>query len=464
MSFYIRNALGFLIQFYPCAILCFLPFPEDSYRFRRRYVFTGLTLGSAIPVLIYPVLLRRMISAGIDALFWATTFFHSFVLLGLAAYIWLIRDAVIKKLLVFFIVLFYAATQYWLVNLCTYFIQISPLETTGLYSSGTLMLYSVTTAVLVPSMMGAVISPLRDFIREIESKQMRQEFRFVLISLMVYFVIMICFSNIWGIHSGNWEIYSDKSTWLLSSILFLCLMLNQGMIFWMVFRESVRRKRDSERQRFLEVQRLQYEKIAGEMERTSRLRHDLRHHLNTLGALNAQGRQEEITEYLGQYGAVYDRLGRRNICADPVVDGVLEYYLALARAAEVSVEHRISLKASTGVESADMTVLLGNCLENALEALRQRPVGQRRLSIDMINADAAIILCIKNTCKGKSGSREPTGWEEFVSTKGADRRGVGLRSVTAIAEKYDGSAQFQCKDGVFTTRIILNPTQTAIKD
>ena len=464
MSFYLRNALGFVIQFYPCAILCFLPFPEDSFRFRRRYVFTGLTLCSAIPALIYPVLLRRMISAGIDALFWGCTFLHSFILLGLAAYIWLIRDAVIKKLLVFSIVLFYAATQYWLVNLCMYFIQIPPIEITGLYSYGDLLLYFVTAAVLIPPLRSMLLRPVRDFIREIESKQMRQEFRFVLISLMVYFVVMICFSNIRSIYGANRGIHSDKNTWLLFCILFLCLMLNQGMLFWRVFRESVRRKRDSDRQRFLEVQRLQYEKIAGEMERTSRLRHDLRHHLNTLGALNAQGRQEEITEYLGQYGAVYDQLGRRNICADPVVDGVLEYYLALAQAAEVSVNHRISLKASSGVESADMTVLLGNCLENALEALRQRPVGQRRLSIEMINADAAIILCIKNTCKGKGGSREPTGWEEFVSTKGADRRGVGLRSVTAIAEKYDGSAQFQCKDGVFTARIILNPTQTAIKD
>ena len=454
-SFYLRHALGFFIQFYPCTILCFLPFSEDSYRFRRRNIFTVLTLASAISALIYSVLMRWMIRVGIDALFWGSTFFHIVVLLGLAAYILLVREAAIKKLLVFFIALFYAATQYWLVNLGMCFIQFpTAVEITGFYSFGTLQMYAVTAAVLLPSMIGAVIRPLKDFLRESEPKQMRREFRLVLISLAVYFVMMICFSSIWGI-------YSDKITWLLFCILFLCLMLNQSMIFWMVFKESVRRKRDSDRQRFLEVQRLQYEKIAGEMERTSRLRHDLRHHLNTLGALNAQGRQEEITEYLGQYGAVYDQLDRQNICADPVVDSVLEYYLALARSAEVSVKYQISLKASSGVESADMTVLLGNCLENALEALRQLPDGQRRLSIEMMNAGSAIVLCIKNTCKGTSGSREPTSWEEFVSTKGADRGGVGLRSVTAIAEKYDGSAQFQCKDGVFTTRIILNPTQEA---
>ena len=193
------------------------------------------------------------------------------------------------------------------------------------------------------------------------------------------------------------------------------------------------------------------------MEKTSRLRHDLRHHLNALGALNAQGRQEEITEYLKQYVAVYDRLSRQDFSGDPVVDSVLEYYMALAGEANISVNCKVSLEGSTGVEPADMTVLLGNCLENALEALRRLPEGQRRFSIEIIPVKSMIVLRIQNTCGLTHLSGKPSGWKDFPSGKGAGHKGVGLRSVTAIAEKYDGSAQFQCRDGMFTTRVILNP-------
>ena len=452
MSFFIRNALGFFIQLYPCALLIFLPFHEETYRFRRKSIFTWMTIISVALALVFPTAWYAAINAGTNYGLVANLFMLAAIVLILAAYIWLIRDAVIKKLLVFSIVLFYAATQYLLVNLAMCFIQLPEPSLSGSYPIGVLLMYAVSAAVLLPLMLGVVIRPIRDFIREIEPKQMRREFCLSLLSTIVYLGLMFCFSNIWGV-------YIDKSSWLIYSVMFLFLMLNQCLIFWLVFRESVRRKRDSERQRFLEVQRLQYEKIAGEMGSTSRLRHDLRHHLNALGALNAQGRQEEITEYLRQYGAVCDQLGKRNICADPVVDSVLEYYIALAKAAEASVDCRVSLTGGTGVEPADMTVLLGNCLENALEALRQLPESQRRLSIEMMNAHAAIVLCIKNTCKAACGSREPTGWEAFASTKGTGHTGVGLRSVTAIAEKYDGSAQFQCRDGVFTTRMILNPTQ-----
>lgn len=103
-------------------------------------------------------------------------------------------------------------------------------------------------------------------------------------------------------------------------------------------------------------------------------------------------------------------------------------------------------------------MLLGNCLENALEALRQLPEGERRLSIEMMPAKSMLVLRIQNTCTGTHNSGGAAGWEEFAFRKETARRGVGLRSVTAIAEKYGGNAQFQCKDGVFTTRVILNLT------
>ena len=205
---------------------------------------------------------------------------------------------------------------------------------------------------------------------------------------------------------------------------------------------------------------MQYDRFAGEMENTRRLRHDLRHHLNVLGALNAQGQQDEITEYLKQYGAVYDHLSRQKFSGDPVVDSVLEYYLAMAGEEEIDVKCEVSLaKGGSGVDAIDMTVLLGNCLENAMKAMRPLPVEERRLSVEMVPDRSMILLRVQNTCARSDGSGEPAGWEAFAARRGKDLSSVGLHSITAIAEKYGGSAQFQCQNGVFTTRVILNPKQ-----
>ena len=456
MNFFLRNAVGFFIQFFPCALMVFLPFPQEACRFQRKNIFFWMSI----------------ITAGLAASFSAALFLPDWggypghailpglmmlaaILLALAAHAWIIREPLMKKTLVFSIVLCYAVAQFFFVNILLLYLPWSADMEGLVYSENGLALYAATAVAMMPLFLAMVIRPLGEYIREIEPENMRREFVAVLVSTSIYLGLTLYCDTAYRIYNGTGRV-SIFQRYLLPLLLFMTL--NQGLTYWLVFRESIRRKRDNEQQRFWEIQRLQYEKIAGEMESTSRLRHDLRHHLNTLGALNAQGKQDEITEYLKQYGAVYSQLDLLRFSGDPVVDSVLGYYLVLAGEAQVPVKCEASLDGASGVEPMDMTVLLGNCLENALEALRQLPEKQRRLSIELMPTNAMLLLRIQNTCSLTHASGEPAGWEDFASSKGADHQGVGLRSVTAIAEKYDGSAQFQCKDGVFTTRVILNPT------
>ena len=138
----------------------------------------------------------------------------------------------------------------------------------------------------------------------------------------------------------------------------------------------------------------------------------------------------------------------------------MEYYLSMAGDEEIEVKCRAALPAGgSGVDAMDMTVLLGNCLENAMKAMRPLPVEEPRLSIEMVPDRSMILLRVQNTCARSGSSVEPAGWEAFAAQRGKSLKSVGLHSIAAIAEKYGGSAQFQCQDGVFTTRVNLNPEQ-----
>ena len=104
-------------------------------------------------------------------------------------------------------------------------------------------------------------------------------------------------------------------------------------------------------------------------------------------------------------------------------------------------------------------MLLGNCLENAIKAMTPLPLEERRLSIEMVSDRSMILLRVQNTCTRSGGSGGPSGWEAFAVQREKDLSSIGLHSIAAIAEKYGGSAQFQRQDGIFTTRVILNPKQ-----
>lgn len=233
------------------------------------------------------------------------------------------------------------------------------------------------------------------------------------------------------------------------------LILTDMIAYYIFFQEigTVRRQAETERQ--LADYQIQYQEIVHRMEGVRRLRHDLRHHLNVLGAMNAQGRTEELTEYLQQYGKVYEELEKQQFCGDPAVDSVLSYYLAQAKEEDIPVECQIQMWGCSGIAHMDMTVLLGNCLENALEAVRRLPAEQRRITIEMQPVGAMLLLRVVNPCEAGADTDGFTGWKAFPSCKGKDRRGVGLRSVSAIAEKYNGSALFQRADGEFTVRVVL---------
>ena len=250
--------------------------------------------------------------------------------------------------------------------------------------------------------------------------------------------------------------YNPRFDSLPDTPLFVAALILTDMIAYYIFFQeigAVRQRAETERQ-LLDYQ-MQYQEIVNRMENVRRLRHDLRHHLNVLGALNAQGRTKELAEYLEQYGKVYEDLEKQQFCGDPAVDSVLSYYLAQAKEESIPVDCRICLRGGSGIAHMDMTVLLGNCMENALEAVRRLPPERQRITVEMQPVGAMLLLRVVNSCEAGADTDGFTSWEAFPSSKGKKRRGIGLRSVSAIADKYSGTAQFQREDGEFTVRVVL---------
>lgn len=68
------------------------------------------------------------------------------------------------------------------------------------------------------------------------------------------------------------------------------------------------------------------------------------------------------------------------------------------------------------------------------------------------NGDACLSIVVDNTC-----SRKPI-WDEdeLVSTK-HEGHGVGTVSIRYIAQRYDGDARFEWRDGIFYASVMLNP-------
>ena len=456
MVTYLQQALGFFIQLYPCALMIFLPFREEAYRFRRRMIYLCLTLASAAFACAYAALVcLRDLEKYHSHIAISNPGMMAAMLLILAAYVWLVRESLLKKLLVFFSVLFYAIFVFILVNTLRLCVPGGGDVVSYAYNPEILSLYAGITVVLLPVMLIFVIRPLGMYIWEIEPKNMKREFFILIVSTLLFVTVTFCCDEI----TGSRNSLNLETLVLLRCVLMLVILVDQITLYWLVFRESVRQKRDNERQRAMEIQQLQYEKIVGDMENTRRMRHDLRHHYNTLNDMLSRGQTEEMKAYLA---GVIDTTVKRDTelyCKNLTVNGLLQYYVGLARDEGI----RCRVRAECGeltVESADLTVLFGNAMENAINACRKYQ-GTRWIDVQVGAMQGSLAIEVSNSCKGVRINRHyqtEDGFSPAAAFLSDHGGGYGLRSMENTAQKYGGSASFRfnAEKEMFTARIWLN--------
>ena len=172
------------------------------------------------------------------------------------------------------------------------------------------------------------------------------------------------------------------------------------------------------------------------------IRHDLRNHLNTIRDLLNNEDYRGVQEYLNdmEEGIVvkneFSKTGNRD------VDSLINYELTLASEFGTEIICDIDLPEQLNITSFDMTVILGNLLDNAVNALRQ---SEKKVMIITIKFMKGIIrIDIENTYNS-SYKRKPDGREH----------GIGLLSVTNALEKYHGSLKTFPEGNIFHTTAIL---------
>ena len=160
----------------------------------------------------------------------------------------------------------------------------------------------------------------------------------------------------------------------------------------------------------------------------------------------------------------YTTVSDTRFCANPCVNGLLNYYAGLSEAQGIGFSAR-AVCDRLPFSDADMTILLGNALDNALRAAAEfakaypdaRP--EIRFTADTINDQFAIQ--IENPCLAVSYAedfpRRNKNWlsaDAFASMHGS---GYGLRRMEKISGKYGGHAwfSFEAKNRIFVTRLML---------
>lgn len=250
------------------------------------------------------------------------------------------------------------------------------------------------------------------------------------------------------------------SALLARVLLLICMFLISH--FMILFIQQLKEQletntRNQAMERLLQIQHDQYSMLQARIAENRRARHDFRQHLRVIQDCVKRGDLEDLKSYLAEYEKQFPSHSDHIYCNSYAVNAILAFYADKAENHNIRLDVKIQMSDTPVIPETEFCVLLGNLLENALDACQTgRPeskTSQPFIRVCAIQTGTSTLsITVDNTSVFK-----PT-WinEKLVSTKAAGS-GIGTESIRMIAEQYRGDARFEWKDGVFYASVMLNP-------
>ncbi|MGI5968508.1 MAG: sensor histidine kinase [Lachnospiraceae bacterium] len=181
------------------------------------------------------------------------------------------------------------------------------------------------------------------------------------------------------------------------------------------------------------------------------VKHDLKHHIQTMKAHLIMNQYKELEEYLNELDEDLDIVDTVIKTGNIRIDAVLNSKLAVARARGININAKAIVPAELEINEVDICVIIGNLLDNAIEACEKEKEKDKqfiRVYIDILKQQ--LYIYISNSMTNdiqKSGGR-------YITTKDGSH-GFGLLRIDRVVKKYGGYLNRQHEEGVFATEIML---------
>ena len=186
-------------------------------------------------------------------------------------------------------------------------------------------------------------------------------------------------------------------------------------------------------------------------EKMRAMRHDIGNHLTVIEGLAQNGKTDELAGYIGELQARFDELQPSVKTGNAVTDVVLSEVYEQCRKKEIEFESRFVYPEQLKINPFDMSVILTNALQNAIEAAEG--VENSEIMVTSVVRERFFIISVKNTV-----SEMVLLNEEGIpdTTKKDSGHGYGLKNIRSIAQRYKGDLEIRQEEKEGKRFFVLN--------
>lgn len=253
---------------------------------------------------------------------------------------------------------------------------------------------------------------------------------------------------------------------VIPAILFLSLL---SLLYGVkLFQDMIYLNREKSGRIILEKQVESLQEHMGEMERIYSgirgMKHDMKNTFSVIQRLLAgdgEEDKEELNVYLSGLNRSLEKLEIRFQTGNTVVDALLnmKYHEAVREIPDLNMDaDNLLFSREFQIQSYDIGVILGNSLDNAIQACRKlkekEPKADAFIRLYSMEKGNLLILNVENSFDGRLIRKQQ---EEFPLTEKEDKKthGLGLFNIKSTAEKYQGTMDFKVEGRVFILSVML---------
>lgn len=266
-----------------------------------------------------------------------------------------------------------------------------------------------------------------------------------------YTLLFLCVPLI-SIYLVNvFTLYSEKNIHYFLSI-FGFIVLNILVVYMLDtviarFRLTLQNER---LQSQMDYQDANYEKTVHSFKEIKRIIHDTNKQLLVVAEYIERGRGDEAREHIRATLSEIDNAYRRVNTGNLVVDALVTNALNVGQANGIRIDTELGLREpELPIERYDLCVVLGNMLDNAVEASKRIKFAEdRHIRVHIRSSEAALFIRVRNRTE-----REVT---DLRSRKAdPDDHGFGLTNIERICGKYGGHMAIETENRTFDNMVVL---------
>lgn len=199
------------------------------------------------------------------------------------------------------------------------------------------------------------------------------------------------------------------------------------------------------------TQKKQFDSLSKHMNDMRKARHDLRQHLTLIQSYIEKDDKAGLKNYIEQYRSELPPDVLELYSRNDVVNAIVCYYAGVARDSHICFDAKIDYPDISTISETDITVLIGNLLENAVEACQRQTSCQTFIKLRIKrHGNSELLILTDNTCIN------PVTFHDGVPISSKrEGMGIGTSSMQDIAERYHGTVRFEWKEGIFYTSVLL---------